>query len=167
MNIVDLRRKLSYWKGMLVMLVAFCTFMPIVIVGSHVSPTAKTQQIYLGFQLFARHFRTYYYYSQWSWLLFAWILICLLSNHPATWLSTRIDFVPIFCGKHLNRKFLFNKNPLPPRIHIDNFDMKGPAFSTAFGEALQKGKALDSAFGCEKIAILVTKPVGLDDDPVG
>eukprot|EP00434_Breviolum_minutum_P000058 symbB.v1.2.000049.t1/scaffold2.1/size812218/3 len=29
-------------------------------------------------------------------------------------------------------------------IHIDNFDMKGPAFSTAFGEALQKGKTLDS-----------------------
>lgn len=71
------------------------------------------------------------------------------SCNLAAWLSTRIDFFPSSVG-NITCKFLFNKNPLPPRIHIDNFDMKGPAFSTAFGEALQKGKTLDSAFGCEK-----------------
>lgn len=38
---------------------------------------------------------------------------------------------------------LFAYFPEMVRIHMDNFDMKGPGFSTAFGEALQKGKTVD------------------------
>ena len=49
---------------------------------------------------------------------------------------------------------------------MDNFDMKGPGFSTAFGEALQKGKTVDCAFGCETLRVWLQNQRGFADEDV-
>lgn len=120
--------------------------------------THKTQQIYIGFQLFARHFRIYYNTSQWSWLLSAWIFICLLSNHPATWLSTRIDLA-IFCGKH-HSKVSIQQKSAPTQDPHGQLRHEGPRFQHSFRRSLAEGED----FGLCIWLILVTKPVGLDDE---